>query len=748
MKKLIKIFSLFTALCLVAALVGCSGGADTDIKKTPHYEKGTLCSKDKPLTHTEGDLTLSLDPATCNISVTDIKTGTVWSSNPAAEYEDALATGVTKTNIQSQIAVNYVDATNAIKPTNSRVGSVMKKTYDIYKVEGGFRVDYTFSQGFVIPVSYTIEQGKFVATVLYSGISETGDSKLSTIELLPYFGTAHKNEEGFLLVPDGSGAVINFNNGKTKCTVYEKKVYGIDESLPNDYETTRQEQIYVAAIGMKKENAAFVARAVSGEADSYVTAAPSGIASEMNSVSFKAVYRSAENLSVMNGSLGTAGLVMYASEEPTDVNEFRVEYSFINRSGVTVGDMAKLFREEMIKSGSLQKNSDGAFLYTDIYGGVAKPKSFAGIQYTGTEKLTVFEDAVKLTEELNALGVKELTVGYKNYTNSYFKGKAEINLSPVSSLGGKKGLAKLYKYAEEKGIDLYMFADFYSIQKSGNGFSRYSDITKELDLGAASIHPKKLNTNIPNTSADPYYLIRAAAFSTAAEKILSSAEKNGISGIYLGDISGTLAGDYSIGGIKRSGASLEAAKAAEKLSSKKLMLSSPNFYMWKYMDKAVNIPVTSSAEHIFDYDVPLLQMLLKGSVSYAGYEMNLSNTDDDAFLSHIAFGQNIHYGFMSEEAASLQNTGMIDCYGLSFEKAAEAAERAKSISGLYEHIKGLYIEDFSRKGDVTTTVYTDGISVVVNFGEKETTVGENVLAPRSYIVLKDGKTLLKGGDSV
>ena len=194
--------------------------------------------------------------------------------------------------------------------------------------------------------------------------------------------------------------------------------------------------------------------------------------------------------------------------------------------------------------------------------------------------------------------------------------------------------------------------------------------------------------------------------------------------------------------------SKEGAEAVKTLSDKKLMLSSPNFYMWKYMDKAVNLPVSSSGEKLFDYDVPLLQMLLKGSVSYAGYEMNLYNTDDDAFLSHIASGQNVHYGFMAAEASSLQNTELINAYGLSSLKADEAAKRATAVNELYEYIKDSFIDDYELSGGLSKTTYSNGSEVLVNFSDKDITVGENTVAARSYLLIRDGKVLIKGGDSV
>jgi len=744
MKKIIRIFSFITALGLIFTFCGCKNEQNKETATKPTYQQGALCDKDSELKFENDDLILSLSYDTCDITVTEKKSKTVWKSNPDAGYEDTVATGITKTNLFSQIAVDYVGNTNALVKTNSYAGSVKKGTYKIFEIENGFRVEYEFDKGFTIPVSYTLDGGKFVASILYTGIKEN-ENRISTIELLPYFGIADSSAKGFMLIPDGCGAVINFNNQKTDCAEYSKKVYGVDESLPNDIVTTREEQIYVPIIGMNKNGKSFVATATVGEAESYVNATVSGISSEFNSVYFKAVYRAAENLSVLNGSLGTAGLVLYAAENPSDAESFTVEYNFVKKENSTLGDMVTTAREDLLKKGEIVKSDDINKLYVDLYGGVTKAKSFLGIQYDGVETLTTIKQAQKLADKLLNSGCDNLAIGYKNYSKSYFNGGVQTDFAPHSALGSKKDIKNLLNYANEKDIELYFFADYYSLRNTGNGFSKYFDTTKGLDLGGIQVYPQKLNTNIPDTSADSYYLLKSSVFSTAANKLLKSAEKYGIDGIYLGDISSKISGDYALSGLKRSSATEKAEESAKILSGKNIITSSPNLYMWKYSDKAVNVPVFSSENHLFDYDVPFLQMLLKGSIPYAGYEIDLYNTHDDIILRHYAFGQGLHYGFMADESSDLQNTDMLSYYGLSDAKLNTSAENAKQLKDFYSHIKDLYIENYINYGSKTKTVYSNGTEVLVNYGEEDSKIGDVTVKAESYVVVANGRSLLTGG---
>ncbi|MBR7133179.1 MAG: hypothetical protein IKD04_06560 [Clostridia bacterium] len=744
MKNFKILISLISALVLLLTATACSDKHTVKSQQGVDYEQGSKLSAGDNLSFTKDGLTLSVDADTCNVTVTENESGRKWCSNPEHGYADEYAAGISKTNIFSQLTVSFVGKANTVEKTNSYVSSVKRKNYSIFKTENGFRVEYSFKEGFMIPVEYAVINGAFEATVLYTGITEEDGNAISTVNLLPYFGTATTSDSGFLLVPDGLGAVINFNNGKNDCSAYEKKVYGTDESLPNDIVTSRSEQIYIPLIGMKRNDGAYMAFVSRGAADATVKAATAGIETGFNSISFSAAYRAAENLSVINGALGTAGLVMYSAEEPTDAKRFTVRYAFSKENNPTLGSMVMLAKEKLLGDNATAK--DEATLYVDLYGGVAKQKSFLGIQYTGIDTLTTFEQAQELLKSLREDGAQALTVGYKSFSQNRFSGKLMTDLTPISELGGKKGLRELADFAEENNADLYLEADFYSFTSSGDGFSKYFDITKRLDLGAAQVYHKKINTNLADKTRAPYYMLKPALFIEAAQKLLKSAQRLDVSGIYLQDISNSLAGDYGLGGVKRSGATEKADEAVSLLKDKSIMLSAPNYYLWGTAEKITNLPVSSSKHLLFDYDVPMLQLLLKGSLPYAGYPLNLSNTSDNTYLLHIAYAQNIHYAFMADDAADLQGTELAGAYGLSRSRLGQAAERAEEFSRYYSIINGCSMTDYILFGDISKTVYSNGCYVLVNYSEQDNTVDSITVSARGWTVVKDGMPIFTGGE--
>ena len=108
MKSFIKLLSLITVCLLIFTVCGCKETANKDISVAIDYTKGEKCDKGEVLTFSDDTLTLSLDSKTCNITVTENKSGNIWTSNPATDFEDEYVVGVNKTNLFSQIAVNIV----------------------------------------------------------------------------------------------------------------------------------------------------------------------------------------------------------------------------------------------------------------------------------------------------------------------------------------------------------------------------------------------------------------------------------------------------------------------------------------------------------------------------------------------------------------------------------------------------------------------------------------------------------------
>ena len=135
--------------------------------------------------------------------------------------------------------------------------------------------------------------------MVYDQTRELVTYPLTSVALLRFFGAADSTEEGYIFVPDGSGALIYLNNGKTNQTLYSEPVYGRDGALPTGERLPYEKKTnHLPVFGMKRGNQAFLAVIEEGEALAQIRADIARPASRYNVayVAFQTISKSARRL--------------------------------------------------------------------------------------------------------------------------------------------------------------------------------------------------------------------------------------------------------------------------------------------------------------------------------------------------------------------------------------------------------------------------------------------------------------------
>ena len=109
------------------------------------------------------------------------------------------------------------------------------------------------------------------------------DYPVHMVTLLRFFGAGGADEEGALFVPDGSGALIHFNNGKTKYPSYQQYVFGRDLTMERT-NWSRDQTIRLPVFGVMKKDAAFIGIIEEGASAAVMNADVSGRLNNYNYV--------------------------------------------------------------------------------------------------------------------------------------------------------------------------------------------------------------------------------------------------------------------------------------------------------------------------------------------------------------------------------------------------------------------------------------------------------------------------------
>lgn len=137
------------------------------------------------------------------------------------------ATNAVISELKSPLSITYCEPE---KRSSTKLSSLYGADVMVKDIIDGVKVTYKFKKaGITVPLCLVLGENYLEATVDVSGIKESKESrKLTKLSIMNSFGAAGSDDKGYFVIPDGSGALINFNNGKTNAKSYTGMVYGRD----------------------------------------------------------------------------------------------------------------------------------------------------------------------------------------------------------------------------------------------------------------------------------------------------------------------------------------------------------------------------------------------------------------------------------------------------------------------------------------------------------------------------------------
>ena len=214
------ILTVISTVCIVLLLSSCSNSFSPKAvySEIPEMAEGTaLSGKETVVVAENNNLTLSVEPSTGAFSLTVKKNNYPWNSVPQGLDKDSLAKPAVKNLMRGQLSIECGDMKNHIVSTyNSYVDSVEQGGLQLYHHDNqGFTAVYNFPAVMItIPVRYILKEDYLEAEIVVEEIREDGDFKVLSADFLSAFGAGSSEENGYMVVPDDSGAVIEFNNKK------------------------------------------------------------------------------------------------------------------------------------------------------------------------------------------------------------------------------------------------------------------------------------------------------------------------------------------------------------------------------------------------------------------------------------------------------------------------------------------------------------------------------------------------------
>jgi len=669
-----------------------------------------------------------------------------------AALDDEGVKFVEKKYVESEVGEDYLELLSGAMKGASQI----RKLNNYFEAAGFTNEDYITEMensgvegavpiSFVVPLEYRLNADAVDVSIPMSAVQENGGGSIFRIQLLRYFGAAGTEENGYMLVPNGSGSLINFNNGKTTSEIYSEYVYGIDK-LAAEY-TVREntEDVKLALYGIFRDNSSILATIEDGASFANISASVAGKIHNYNYVYPSFVLRGNDKLS-MFGTTGNEADIPIVEKNFYDAN-LTVKYTMLTDDNAGYAGAANYYRERLVNEGVLSAKEDqeeDIRFYYDVLGGVMMNKFFLGTRYQGMYAMTTFDQAADISSDLAESGVTNQVMNFQGWMNRGYYHDVVDKIKVPGALGGKNDLENLNQTVANNGGTLYTDVAFQKVSEISKRYSEGNETSRYYGGGYIAnfglVNPATLRqTSGLGWAENIYYLISPKFLVRYVDQFTDRIGKYDVDGISLRDLGDTLHSDKKRTNIITREEALDvvvASLAQLEATDKKIMISDGNDYAFAYADDIINAPISDNDYYIVDETVPFYEMLIHGYIDYSGSAINLSDTYDgsDIILGLIEAGASPHFMFTYQSSSEIKDTGLNRFYSTQYDNwKGDAIGIYNEVNEALKHVKDAAIVNHEiLKNDMRVITYSNGTKIYVNKGTADQTVDGVKVPAKSY----------------
>lgn len=723
--KRVKIYSF----CLIAISLLCiwistySYYASAETKAKDAQKSGTIVSN---LENDKFKLEFSNDYS--SFLLTDKQTGKVWSSSMNDQmFNMDNVNKKWKEKMTSLFTVNVTELKKGFGVIVSYDLAGTPYTAKAQSTEEGISIAYDLSAaGIRLNVEISLSGDGIKLRIPSKSIEEYSNFSLVTIDVMPFFAGTADGQEGYLFYPDGSGAIMRFDdpshwNEAAKSYV----IYGDIEKheILNGYFHQNEPTVMLPVFGGNFGEEGFVAYMGEGEESSKITVVPSGNIIASNYIYGSFIYRRGFN----DPRVTSKSLKIYDAERLK--NDYEINYTILSKGSSSYTDMATAYRNYLLKENKLTKkeNADQVTLALDLFMGIEEK----GMLFDSLQSLTTFDQAKQILKDLKESVSGKMEATLIGWTASGYGTEPKF-LPANRKLGGSKGLSNLLKYTKSEDISLYLETDFLTARTESSGYSKKNDVVY-------------LNNHMILTDIqDKIRLLSPKIVKKNYSELMEEIKDDSLSGLSLKGIGDMVYFNYG----KKNAALASECKTYwnEMLSNTKETFGSVisgggNSYVLSIADRVTKIPYKDSGYQMTTKSVPFYQIVVHGYVDYTGEPGNLSSDLDKVCLKWIEYGYLPYYELTWDSPERLMYTEYNSLFSSKYleweERIVESYNKIQQALGNVINEEIVFHDELME--EVYCTGYSNGTKIYVNYNKEEVTVDGIIIQPRDFVVKEDAK---------
>jgi hypothetical protein len=671
-------------------------------------------------------LAMTLEEETLEIAITDKKTGYQYVSTKSDDNINDSWKGFTGSGVAVEFYSNRSTMPERVDIMNGK--PEMGFTY----YEDGFDVDINFVKyEFQMSLEVRLTGDGFTSHVKADSILEGETYKLAAIYLYPLFGaTKLGEEEGYMFVPEGAGALIDLadNHGKYK-TPYAKKIYGdnvgIDKFTENEaYRPSVKdpEDITIPVFGMvyTKKEQGFLGIVEDGQYNAEILAYPNGVTTNLNWITAKFNFR---GIYTMQTSKETG---VPSFEKKAHLRDIGIRYQLVSGETANYTGLAKTYQTYLINNGVLKKQEDKFQVKLDFLGADSK-KWFLFDVVVPMTTVDQMEDIITSLQEDEVEDILPVYLGWqaKGISRNYGSGNFKLE----GKLGSQKKLLSLIEKLKLQDIDLVLQQDLLWANSS-----RVYNTTKDIVKGINQVIVEEpTNAYVYKTM---YYLTPSKSLEYA-KKMMKRYSDTAAMDIAITGISSTLFSYYSGGDIySRSDTAQKYMEVMNVYDAVNLSLVRPFNYLWEYTNRYFDLPMSTSNYSYLSKEIPFLPIVLKGYIPYWATYTNFKANEKEYFLKMIEYGAYPSFLITSASPNHLRDTNSSYIYTSEFAGLRPTINKYyDEIGDVMRLVEGARIQSHNYIADqIVAVVYDNDVQIIINYSSEDFSLGNVAVPALSYHV--------------
>lgn len=669
-----------------------------------------------------------------------------------ATYKNLIKMVYTKDNVKGGYKLK---TSNTLPPSGlsqlNKMVQDLEYTEDMVKADNeaaGLDIELPQTASFKVVLDLTLDNGDLVVNVpTYNCLSENDFYTLQKIEVLPNFGHASSENvsDGYILVPDGSGALFELNSYNASYPQYSRPIY--DNTYFDQMYTmnTFAENLSMPVFGLTYGQGEAATQGMMGIVESgeelgsinvQLGTSDSSTGGSVNNRVYSAVDVAQYSRVKLLGPYNEDSTRYLATTDEIDM-DYTVRYKFFGE-GVTYYDMAQSYKDHMIQKENLTpKYTNEAKMYLQVLGGLTLPKHFMGVPYDKTVSMTTYN---QLQEILADLGDMNLVLQYEGALGGGEKSSLMTKADLVKENGSSKELKALMEIVEAQGNELFFGTNLMTIKDTSYPFK--AKVHGVYNYDSKPVESYKYNLidgKFSPTQYDQKYLLHPKYLPAVVDNLLEAATD--LTSIYINDIPNSFYASYKTGDML---SAVEANNIIEEQlkkidESKVVAFNNPNQNTLPYCDYAVNISRESSNYSTMYTSIPFRQLVMNGLVEYTTLNANMSKEALDYYLLQaLEVGSYPKFTISYENDDVFKDTSYTAYHAVTYSKVAP---RIKELYSAYEdafkEISSTEITNHKMLNkDVFETTYANGVKVITNYGKDTVNEAGYTISPMGFEIIK------------